>query len=81
VRLGRHLLRGLAAALVLAAAAPGARAAARAGAPAVTGLQQLRVAGAVDVVAGSQVLHAATPGWDHCTGRGTPDIAAFVGAA
>ncbi|HEY2702087.1 MAG TPA: S53 family peptidase [Candidatus Dormibacteraeota bacterium] len=34
-----------------------------------------------DIVAGSQVLHAATPGWDYCTGRGTPDIAAFVAAA
>jgi subtilase family serine protease len=34
-----------------------------------------------DVVAGSQVLHAATPGWDYCTGRGTPDITAFVRAA
>ena len=33
-----------------------------------------------DVVAGSQVLHAATPGWDYCTGRGTPDIAALVRA-
>ncbi len=34
-----------------------------------------------DIVAGSQVLHAATPGWDYCTGRGTPDIAAFMAAA
>jgi hypothetical protein len=34
-----------------------------------------------DVVAGSQVLHAATPGWDYCTGRGTPDITAFVAGA
>jgi pseudomonalisin len=33
-----------------------------------------------DVVAGSQVLHTATPGWDYCTGRGTPDIAALVRA-
>ncbi|TMD03260.1 MAG: hypothetical protein E6J03_07815 [Chloroflexi bacterium] len=31
-----------------------------------------------DVVAGSQVLHAATPGWDYCTGRGTPDIAVLL---
>ncbi|HEX3605851.1 MAG TPA: S53 family peptidase [Candidatus Dormibacteraeota bacterium] len=34
-----------------------------------------------DVVAGSQVLHDATPGWDYCTGRGTPDISALVTAA
>jgi pseudomonalisin len=34
-----------------------------------------------DIVAGSQVLHAATPGWDYCTGRGTVDITAFVQAA
>jgi pseudomonalisin len=33
-----------------------------------------------DIVAGSQVLHTATPGWDYCTGRGTPDIAALVRA-
>jgi pseudomonalisin len=31
-----------------------------------------------DVVAGSQVLHSATPGWDYCTGRGTPDIAVLL---
>jgi pseudomonalisin len=31
-----------------------------------------------DVVAGSQVLHTATPGWDYCTGRGTPDIALLL---
>jgi len=34
-----------------------------------------------DIVAGTQGLHAATPGWDYCTGRGTPDIAAFVRSA
>ncbi|MGH7746554.1 MAG: S53 family peptidase, partial [Candidatus Dormibacteria bacterium] len=34
-----------------------------------------------DVVFGTQVLHTATPGWDYCTGRGTPDITAFVAAA
>ena len=31
-----------------------------------------------DVVAGSQVLHIATPGWDYCTGRGTPDIGVLL---
>jgi subtilase family serine protease len=34
-----------------------------------------------DIVAGTQGLHSATPGWDYCTGRGTPDITAFVRAA
>jgi pseudomonalisin/xanthomonalisin len=33
-----------------------------------------------DIVAGSQVLHTATPGWDYCTGRGTPDITALLRA-
>ncbi len=48
MRPGRLVLRGLAAALVLTAAAPAARAAAPPAAPVVPGLQQLRVAGAVD---------------------------------
>lgn len=34
-----------------------------------------------DIVAGSQGVHSATPGWDYCTGRGTPDITAFIAAA
>jgi kumamolisin len=33
-----------------------------------------------DVVVGFQGLWAATPGWDYCTGRGTPDIAAVIAA-
>ncbi|HEX6491948.1 MAG TPA: peptidase S53, partial [Candidatus Dormibacteraeota bacterium] len=31
-----------------------------------------------DIIAGTQVLHTATPGWDYCTGRGTPDIAVLL---
>ena len=34
-----------------------------------------------DIVVGANGLYAATPGWDYVTGRGTPDIAAFVGGA
>jgi len=34
-----------------------------------------------DIVVGANGLYSATPGWDYVTGRGTPDIAAFVGGA
>jgi subtilase family serine protease len=34
-----------------------------------------------DIVVGNNVPYPATPGWDYTTGRGTPDITAFVGAA
>jgi pseudomonalisin len=33
-----------------------------------------------DIVAGFQGLWASTPGWDFCTGRGTPDVAALIAA-
>ncbi|HVX21344.1 MAG TPA: S53 family peptidase [Acidimicrobiales bacterium] len=34
-----------------------------------------------DVTVGSNIPYPCTPGYDYVTGRGTPDIAAFVGAA
>jgi len=34
-----------------------------------------------DIVIGHQGIYPAAPGWDYTTGRGTPDIAAFVGGA
>lgn len=34
-----------------------------------------------DIVLGTNGVFLATPGWDYVTGRGTPDIAAFVAAA
>jgi subtilase family serine protease len=36
------------------------------------------VPGFHDVVLGANGVYAATPGWDYTTGRGTPDITAFV---
>jgi len=34
-----------------------------------------------DIVAGANGLYPTTPGWDYNTGRGTPDITAFVNGA
>jgi pseudomonalisin/xanthomonalisin len=34
-----------------------------------------------DIVIGDNTLYPCTPGWDYVTGRGTPDIEAFVGDA
>jgi pseudomonalisin len=34
-----------------------------------------------DITVGANGLYAATPGWDYVTGRGTPDITAFVAGA
>jgi subtilase family serine protease len=34
-----------------------------------------------DILVGHQGVYPATPGWDYDTGRGTPDIAAFVAGA
>jgi pseudomonalisin len=34
-----------------------------------------------DIIVGDNVPYPATPGWDYNTGRGTPNIAAFVAAA
>ena len=34
-----------------------------------------------DIELGTNVLYPVTPGYDYVTGRGTPNIAAFVGAA
>ncbi len=34
-----------------------------------------------DVTVGTQPPYRATPGWDYTTGRGTPDVAAFVNGA
>lgn len=34
-----------------------------------------------DITLGSNGLYPALPGWDYTTGRGTPDIAKFVGGA
>jgi pseudomonalisin len=34
-----------------------------------------------DIVIGTNVPLTATPGWDYTTGRGTPDIAAFIAGA
>jgi subtilase family serine protease len=34
-----------------------------------------------DIVIGTNVPYVATPGWDYTTGRGTPNITAFVAAA
>jgi len=31
-----------------------------------------------DILIGHQGIYPATPGWDHTTGRGTPDISALV---
>jgi len=34
-----------------------------------------------DIIVGNNVVYPATPGWDYTTGRGTPNIAAFVAGA
>jgi subtilase family serine protease len=34
-----------------------------------------------DIIIGNNVVYPATPGWDYTTGRGTPNIAAFVAGA
>jgi hypothetical protein len=34
-----------------------------------------------DITLGSNGLYTALPGWDYTSGRGTPDITAFVGGA
>ncbi len=34
-----------------------------------------------DIIVGDNVVYPATPGWDYTTGRGTPNIAAFVAGA
>jgi len=34
-----------------------------------------------DIAVGDNTLYPCTPGWDYVTGRGTPDIAAFVAGA
>ena len=34
-----------------------------------------------DITIGAIGYFVATPGWDYTTGRGTPDISAFVGGA
>jgi pseudomonalisin len=43
-------------------------------------LYSLPVAAFTDIVAGFQGLWASTPGWDYCTGRGTPDVTALIAA-
>jgi hypothetical protein len=34
-----------------------------------------------DITIGAIGFYVATPGWDYATGRGTPNISAFVGGA
>ena len=53
----------------------------RTGAPGPTIVQEAHIRDVRLIVIGTNVPYVASPGWDYTTGRGTPNITAFVGAA